>query len=76
MPLVSLHGLFHLGPGEAGSASKAILIQRAGQLYAFEVDRMLGQQEVVVRPLQDPLVKQPGIVGLDRPGRRAADPGA
>jgi two-component system, chemotaxis family, sensor kinase CheA len=63
VPLVSLHGLFHLGSAEAMPASKAILIQRAGQLYAFEVDRMLGQQEVVVRPLQDPLVKQPGIVG-------------
>ena len=24
---------------------------------------MLGQQEVVVRPLEDPLVKQPGIAG-------------
>jgi two-component system chemotaxis sensor kinase CheA len=24
---------------------------------------MLGQQEVVVRPLQDPLVRRPGIVG-------------
>jgi two-component system, chemotaxis family, sensor kinase CheA len=63
VPLVSLQGLFHLESAGPVPASKAILIQRSGQFFAFEVDRMLGQQEVVVRPLQDPLVKQPGIVG-------------
>jgi two-component system chemotaxis sensor kinase CheA len=63
VPLVSLESLFHLAPLAGVRANKAILIRRAGQLYGFEVDRMMGQQEVVVRPLADPLVKQPGIVG-------------
>jgi len=31
--------------------------------FAFAVDRMLGQQEVVVRPLEDPLVRVPGVSG-------------
>ena len=30
---------------------------------AFGVDRMLGQQEVVVRPLDDDLVRVPGVAG-------------
>lgn len=35
----------------------AIIVKRQGQLLAFAVDRMLSQQEVVIRPLEDPLVK-------------------
>jgi two-component system chemotaxis sensor kinase CheA len=42
---------------------KAIVVRRGQQAYAFEVDRMLGQQEVVVRPLSDVLVKVPGVSG-------------
>ena len=30
---------------------------------AFTVDHMLGQQELVVKPLEDPLVKVPGVTG-------------
>ncbi len=63
VPLVSLETLFHLPKVAIDGTSKAILIRRSGQLYGFEVDRMLGQQEVVVRPLEDPLTRQPGIAG-------------
>jgi two-component system chemotaxis sensor kinase CheA len=62
IPLVKLDGIFHLTAAAAGSR-KAIVVRRNGQPFAFEVDQMLGQQEVVVRPLQDPLVRRPGIVG-------------
>jgi two-component system chemotaxis sensor kinase CheA len=62
IPLVSLDHFFHLDP-ERALLRKAIVIRRNGQPFGFEVDQMLGQQEVVVRPLLDPLVKQPGIVG-------------
>jgi two-component system chemotaxis sensor kinase CheA len=62
MPLVKLDGIFHLTP-EDGASRKAIVVRRNGHPFAFEVDHMLGQQEVVVRPLQDPLVRRPGIVG-------------
>jgi two-component system chemotaxis sensor kinase CheA len=62
IPLVSLDGVFHLTAAAEGSR-KAIVVRRNGQPFAFEVDQMLGQQEVVVRPLQDPLVRRPGIVG-------------
>ena len=62
IPLMSLERVFHLEP--AGTElRKAIVVRRDGQRYGFEVDQMLGHQEVVVRPLEDPLVRQPGIVG-------------
>ena len=38
-------------------------MRRNGEPFAFAVDRMLGQQEVVVRPLEDPLVRVHGISG-------------
>ena len=62
IPLMSLERVFHL---EAASSElrKAIVVRRDGQPYGFEVDQMLGHQEVVVRPLEDPLVRQPGVVG-------------
>jgi two-component system chemotaxis sensor kinase CheA len=62
VPLVRLDGIFHLEP-EQVPVRKAIVVRRNGQPYAFEVDQMVGQQEVVVRPLDDPLVRRPGIVG-------------
>ena len=42
---------------------KAIVVRRNGEPFAFAVDRMLGQQEVVVRPLEDRLVRVEGISG-------------
>jgi two-component system chemotaxis sensor kinase CheA len=62
VPLVSLERIFRL-ESMPGPLRKAIVVKRNGQPFGFEVDQMLGQQEVVVRPLEDPLVRQPGIVG-------------
>src|SRR5215212_10034076 len=46
-----------------GAARKALVVRRNGNPFAFGVDRMLGQQEVVVRPLEDTLVRAPGVTG-------------
>jgi two-component system chemotaxis sensor kinase CheA len=63
MPLVSLDALLGL-PGQHGGLSrKALVVRRNGEPIAFGVERMLGQQEVVVRPLEDPLVQRAGITG-------------
>jgi two-component system chemotaxis sensor kinase CheA len=62
LPLVSLDVLFALPP-DRGGLRKAIVVRRGGEPVAFEVDQMLGQQEVVVRPIDDPLVKVPGVAG-------------
>jgi two-component system chemotaxis sensor kinase CheA len=42
---------------------KAFIIRPQGQPFAFAIDRVLGQQEIVVRPVDDPLVKVKGIAG-------------
>ncbi|MGK3994944.1 chemotaxis protein CheA [Sorangium sp. So ce1024] len=60
VPLVDLGVLFDLGPL---GASRALVVRRNGAPFAFGVTRVLGQQEVVVRPLEDPLVKVPGVSG-------------
>ena len=61
IPLLSLEALFSKGSG--AGARKALVIRRDGEAMAFAVDRMLGQQEVVVRPIEDPLIKVVGVSG-------------
>jgi len=62
VPVVALARIFHM-TGTPGAAQKAIIVRRAGAPIAFAVDRMLGQQEVVIRPMNDVLVRAPGISG-------------
>lgn len=60
IPLLSLAALFDLADRQETSA---VVVRRDSERYAFAVDKMLGQQEVVIRPLEDPLVKVPGVSG-------------
>jgi len=62
VPMIQLAQVFRLKTAGKG-AGKAIVVRRAGSAVAFAVDRMLGQQEVVVRPLNDVLVRAPGVSG-------------
>lgn len=62
MPLLPLARLFALD-ADSLPAAKALVVRRSGEPFAFSIDRMCGQQEVVVRPLEDPLVQVPGISG-------------
>jgi len=61
IPLFELASFFALTPGEG--LRSALVVSREGERFAFTVDHMLGQQEVVVKPLEDPLVKVPGVTG-------------
>lgn len=61
IPLRSLGTLLAIDDG--AEARKAIVIRRQGAPVGFTVDRMLGRHEVVVRPVDDPLVKVPGVAG-------------
>ncbi len=70
IPLLPLSQLLRRGAGGEnevqggeGLFPKALIVRRNGAPYAFGVDRMLGQQEVVVRPLEDPLVRTVGVTG-------------
>lgn len=64
--LLSLRALLALDPDvidSGATARKALVIRRDGELVAFTVDRLLGRQEVVVRPILDPLATARGIAG-------------
>ena len=61
MPLLSLAGVFEMP--QSGKEAKALVVRRGDETMAFAIERMLGQQEVVVRPLNDSLVKVPGVSG-------------
>ncbi|HWP04566.1 MAG TPA: chemotaxis protein CheW [Polyangiaceae bacterium] len=61
IPLVKLARLFRMRAGTP--AQKAIVVRRGGAPIAFAVDRMLGQQEVVIRPMNDALIRAPGVSG-------------
>ncbi|HTU60957.1 MAG TPA: chemotaxis protein CheW, partial [Polyangiales bacterium] len=62
IPLFRLAALLELAPRTDGPG-KAFIVRPHGQAFAFAIDRVIGQQEIVVRPLEDPLVKVPGIAG-------------
>jgi two-component system chemotaxis sensor kinase CheA len=62
VPVLALDDLLGL-PVSDGSVRKAIIVRRNGEPFAFAVDRMLGQQEVVVRPMEDALVQVTGVSG-------------
>jgi two-component system chemotaxis sensor kinase CheA len=62
VPLAPLAAALGIG-ADGREATKALVVRRHGAPYAFQVDRMLGQQEVVVRPVTDPLVRIPGLSG-------------
>lgn len=46
-----------------GASPKALVVNQNRGAIAFGVDRMLGQQEVVVRPLDDALIRVTGMSG-------------
>lgn len=62
MPFVRLRRLVD-APIDEISREKAVVVRRHNELFAFGVDRVLAQQEVVVRRLEDPLIRVAGIVG-------------
>jgi two-component system, chemotaxis family, sensor kinase CheA len=61
VPLLSLASVFAMPP--SGTEAKALVVRRGDDTMAFAIERMLGQQEVVVRPLNDSLIKVPGVSG-------------
>jgi two-component system chemotaxis sensor kinase CheA len=62
VPLLDLGAVLRLSRRD-GVRRKALVVRRGGQPVAFALERVLGQQEVVVRPLVDPLVNVPGVSG-------------
>jgi two-component system chemotaxis sensor kinase CheA len=61
VPYVELRDALGLHRGGAGR--KGLVVRADGVSFAFGVDRMIGRQEVVIRPMSDPLVDLAGIAG-------------
>lgn len=60
VPVIDLSGA--LGAARDGAAGRqALLVRRGAEPVAFAVQRVVGQQEVVLRPLSDPLVRRTGV---------------
>lgn len=49
-------------PWQAGQRP-VLVVRRAGAPYGLLVDRLLGQQEIVIKPLPGHLARAPGISG-------------
>jgi two-component system chemotaxis sensor kinase CheA len=62
IPLLSLDAVLEQRADDTLPA-KALVVSRNTGAIAFGVARMLGQQEVVVRPLHDALVRVTGVTG-------------
>lgn len=62
IPLVTLDALFG-APARDIERPKVIVVRNKTELIGIQVDRMLGQQEIVLRPITDPLVTVKGISG-------------
>ncbi len=62
VPLLRLDALLGQVPSADGG-TKALVVRQRGEPVAFAVDRMLGQQEIVIRPLEDALVRVRGVSG-------------
>jgi two-component system chemotaxis sensor kinase CheA len=62
VPLVDLASALRLRTGGA-HGRQAMLVRFGGEPIAFGMNRVIGQQEAVVRPLIDPLVQAPGVAG-------------
>jgi two-component system, chemotaxis family, sensor kinase CheA len=67
VPLVPLSRLLDGAATQAvptvSRGGQALVVRQRGEPVAFAVDRLVGQQEIVLRPLEDPLVRVPGVAG-------------
>ncbi|MES2525599.1 MAG: chemotaxis protein CheW [Bdellovibrionota bacterium] len=62
IPLLNLDSILKIKESEI-RPHKALIVKLNQGIVAFGVDKMLGRQEVVVRPLDDTLVRSQGMAG-------------
>jgi len=67
LPIVHLRRLFRMKE-ESRTALHLLVVGSDRDALGIAVDRIVGQREIVVRPLEDPLVRVPGIAGATELG--------
>jgi two-component system chemotaxis sensor kinase CheA len=68
LPLVRLARLFALNDGRERSAFHVFVVGSGSNALGVAVDRIIGQREIVVRGISDPLVQVAGIAGATELG--------
>lgn len=65
VPLVSLRDVLGFPPSSVNDASRAfvLLVGEAERRVGLVAERLLGEQELVVKPIEDGLNRSPGIAG-------------
>ncbi|MBL8950901.1 MAG: chemotaxis protein CheW [Myxococcaceae bacterium] len=65
IPLYPLGAMLGFGaePGSEHERPKVIVTRKGAEAMGFQVDRMVGKQEIAVRPVTDPLVMAAGVAG-------------
>jgi two-component system, chemotaxis family, sensor kinase CheA len=67
LPIVRLAGLFHLKTSDTGVKCILVITSERGSVGLL-VEKVLGQREVVVRTIRDPLIQVGGISGATEIG--------
>lgn len=67
MPLIRLNSFFHISSSQS-QVRNAIVVGHGKDIVGITVDKILGQREIVVRSLPDPLVRVDGISGATELG--------
>ena len=67
LPLTHLHALFKAAPSAKETWPVLVLNSEEGS-RGLVVDRVIGQREVVVRAMTDPLIQVPGVAGATELG--------
>ena len=67
LPIIRLAGLFHLKTSDTGVKCVLVITSERGSVGLL-VEKVLGQREVVVRSIRDPLVQVAGISGATEIG--------
>ncbi len=63
IPMLNLSEQYRLGAGDTAAAPIAVVVESGGQRIALEVDELLGQQQVVIKNLENNYRRIPGVSG-------------
>ncbi len=63
VPLISLRAALGLGTTEPESRRFVLLVGEAERRVGLVAEGLLGEQELVVKPIEDPLSRSPGVAG-------------
>ena len=64
LPVHALASLLSVPPGPSRNEQPYVVVEGDGARLALEVDRLLGQEEVVLKPLSRPLERIAGLSGV------------